>query len=150
MSLVERVSEQMKLAQKARDAAQLTALRNVRAALLNEMKKDGSATLDDAVATGVLRRLAKQRDESIEAFASAGRAERADAERAEKALIESFLPQLADEATTRGWVQAAIAETGASTARELGKVIGAVMKAHRDDVDGALVRRLAGELLGAA
>src|SRR6267142_1723441 len=101
MNLVERVSEQMKAAQKARDAAQLSALRNVRAALLNEMKKDGSPTLDDAVATAVLRRLAKQREESIEAFANAGRADRADAERAEKAVIESFLPRLADEATKR-------------------------------------------------
>jgi uncharacterized protein YqeY len=150
MGLVERVSEQMKVAQKARDAAQLSALRNVRAALLNEMKKDGSSTLDDAAATSVLRRLAKQREESIEAFAAAGRSDRADAERAEKAVIESFLPRLADEPTTRGWVQAAIAETGASSAREVGKVIGAVMKAHRDDVDGALVRKLAGELLGGA
>ena len=149
MGLVERVSEQMKVAQKTRDNAQLSALRNVRAALLNEMKKDGSPTLDDAVAIGVLRRLAKQREESIEAFASAGRSDRADAERAEKAVIESFLPRLADEATTRSWVQSAIAETGAASARELGKVIGAVMKAHRDDVDGALVRKLAGELLGA-
>ena len=147
MNLVERVSEQMKAAQKARDAAQLSALRNVRAALLNEMKKDGATTLDDAVATGVLRKLAKQREESIEAFAGTGRTDRADAERAEKAVIESFLPQLADEATTRAWVQAAIAETGAASARELGKVMGAVMKAHRDDVDGALVRRIAGELL---
>jgi uncharacterized protein len=149
MGLVERVSEQMKTAQKARDTAQLTALRNVRAALLNEMKKDGSETLDDARATAVLRRLAKQREESIEAFASAGRTDRADAERAEKAVIESFLPRLADEATTRAWVEAAIAETGAATARDLGRVMGAVMKAHRDDVDGQLVRRLAGELLGA-
>ena len=149
MGLVERVSEQMKLAQKARDAAQLTALRNVRAALLNEMKKDGSTTLDDAVATGVLRRLAKQREESIEAFANAGRTDRADAERAEKAVIEGFLPKLADEATTRAWVQEAIAATGAASARELGKVMGAVMKAHRDDVDGNLVRRIASELLGA-
>jgi uncharacterized protein YqeY len=150
MGLVEQVSERMKAAQKARDGAQLAALRNIRAALLNEMKKDGSTTLDDAIAVGVLRKLAKQREESIEAFATAGRTEQADAERAEKAVIEGFLPRLADEATTRGWVQAAIAETGAASARELGKVIGAVMKAHRDDVDGALVRKLAGELLGAA
>jgi uncharacterized protein YqeY len=150
MNLVERVSEEMKAAQKARDAARLAALRNVRAALLNEMKKDGSVTLDDPVATAVLRRLAKQREESIEAFASVGRADRAEAERAEKAVIESFLPRLADEATTRAWVQAAIAETGAASARDLGRVMGALMKAHRDDVDGQLARKLAGELLGAA
>jgi len=148
MGLVERVSEQMKAAQKARDTARLTALRNIRAALLLEMKKDGAETLEDAVASAVLRRLAKQREESIEAFASAGRADRADAERAEKAVIESFLPRLADESTARAWVQAAIAETGAASARDLGRVIGAVMKAHRDDVDGALVRRIASELLG--
>ena len=70
--------------------------------------------------------------------------------RAEKALIESFLPRLADEATTRAWVQAAIAESGAASARDLGRVMGALMKAHRDDVDGQLARKLAGELLGAA
>jgi uncharacterized protein len=147
MGLVERVSEEMKAAQKARDAGRLAALRNVRAALLNEMKKDGATTLDDAVATGVLRRLAKQREESIEAFASAGRTDRADAERAEKAVIESFLPRLADEATTRAWVQAAIAETGAASTRDLGRVMGAVMKAHKDDIDGGLARKLASELL---
>ena len=149
MKLVDRVSEQMKAAQKARDAAQLSALRNVRAALLHEMKKDGSTTLEDAVATAVLRRLAKQREESIEAFERAGRADRAEAERAEKAVIDSFLPRLADEATTRSWVQAAIAETGAASARDLGRVMGALMKVHRDDVDGQLARKLAGELLGA-
>jgi uncharacterized protein YqeY len=150
MGLVERVSEQMKAAQKARDAAQLSALRNVRAALLLEMKKDGSQTLDDAVATAVLRRLAKQREESIEAFESAGRADRADAERAEKAVIEAFLPRLADAATTRAWVEAAIAETGAASARDLGRVMGALMRAHRDDVDGKLAREVAIALLGSA
>ena len=149
MGLVEQVAEQMKLAQKAKDAPRLAALRNIRAAFLNEMKKDGSETLDDAVCSAVLRRLAKQRDESIEAFERAGRADRAADERAEKALIESFLPDLADEATTRAWVQAAIAETGATSARDLGRVMGALMKAHRTDVDGKLAREVAMALLGA-
>jgi uncharacterized protein YqeY len=148
MGLVERVALQMKEAQKARDAARLAALRNIRAAFLLEMKKDGSETLDDAVGTAVLRRLAKQREESIEAFARAGREDRAEAERAEKALIESFLPALADEATTRGWVQAAIAETGAASAKDLGRVMGALMKVHKADVDGSLARKIAAELLG--
>jgi uncharacterized protein YqeY len=140
----------MKEAQKARDAAKLAALRNIRAAFLLEMKKDGSETLADDAATAVLRRLAKQREESIEAFAKAGRSDRADAERAERDVIESFLPRLADEAQTRAWVQAAIAETGAASARDLGKVMGAIMKSHRGDVDGTLARRLAAELLGGA
>ena len=149
MGLVEQVSVQMKDAQKSRDAARLAALRNIRAAFLHEMKKDGAETLDDGVAQGVLRRLAKQREESIEAFEKAGRGDRALAERAEKAVIESFLPRLADEATTRAWVQSAIAETGAASARDLGKVMGALMKAHKADVDGNLARRVAQELLGA-
>jgi uncharacterized protein YqeY len=148
MGLVEQVSQQMKDAQKSRDAARLAALRNIRAAFLHEMKKDGAETLDDGVAQGVLRRLAKQREESIEAFEKAGRGDRVEAERAEKAVIESFLPRLADEATTRAWVAAAIAETGAASARDLGKVMGALMKAHKADVDGNLARRVAQELLG--
>lgn len=148
MGIVEQVSEQMKAAQKARDAAQLSALRNVRAALLLEMKKDGSETLDDAVATAVLRKLAKQREESIEAFDKAGRSDRADAERAEKAVIERFLPSLADEATTRAWVQEAIGQTGAKSASDVGRVMGAVMKAHKADVDGKRAREIAIQLLG--
>ena len=78
----------------------------------------------------------------------AGRSDRADAERAERAVIESFLPKLADEATTRAWVDAAIAESGATSAKDLGKVMGALMKAHKADVDGNLARRLAAERLG--
>lgn len=147
MGLVELVSEQMKGAQKAKDAARLSALRNIRAAFLFEMKKDGSETLEDDAATSVLRKLAKQREESIEAFERAGRADRAGAERAERAVIESFLPRLADDATTRAWVQAAIAETGATSARDLGRVMGALMNAHRADVDGKRAREIAAALL---
>ena len=148
MGLVETVTAQMRDAMKAKDAARLGALRNIRAAFLTEMKKDGSETLADAVSITVLRKLAKQRQESIDAFTQARRPERVAEERAELGVIEEFLPRLADEATTRGWVQEAIAASGAGGARELGKVMGALMKAHRGDVDGDLARRLAAELLG--
>jgi len=147
MGLVETVTAQMKDAMKAKHAARLGALRNVRAAFLTEMKKDGSETLDDAVAISVLRRLAKQRQESIDAFSQANRPERVAEERAELGVIEEFLPRLADEATTRGWVQDAIAASGASAAKELGRVMGALMKAHKGDVDGDLARKIAAELL---
>jgi hypothetical protein len=149
MGLVETVTAQMKDAMKARDAARLAALRNIRAAFLVEMKKDGSETLEDGVAVGVLRKLAKQRQESIDAFTQAQRPERVAEERAERAVIEEFLPRLADEATTRRWVDEAIAASGAKSAKELGKVMGALMKAHKGDVDGDLARRLAAEKLGA-
>jgi uncharacterized protein YqeY len=150
MGLVETVTAQMKAAMKAKDAARLSALRNIRAAFLTEMKKDGSETLDDAVSIQLLRKLAKQRQESIDAFTQANRPERVAEERAELGVIEEFLPRLADEATTRGWVAEAIAASGASNAKELGKVMGALMKAHKGDVDGDLARRIATELLGGA
>ena len=148
MGRVETVTEQMKAALKAKESARLAALRNIRAAFLVEMKKDGAETLEEDAAIAVLRRLAKQRQESIEAFEKAGRTERVRDEKSELAVIEEFLPSLADEATTRAWVETAITETGASTPKELGRVMGALMKAHKGDIDGALARRIASELLG--
>lgn len=149
MGLVEDVSEGMKQAMKAKDAARVAALRGIRAAFLTEMKKDGADTLADEVCTTVLRRLEKQRRESIEAFDAAGREEQAAAERAELAVIQEFVPSLADEATTRTWVAEAIQASGASELKEMGKVMGALMKAHKGDVDGGLAQTIAKELLGA-
>lgn len=148
MPIADQVTEQMKQAMKAKDERRLAALRSMRSAFLNEMKKDGSTSVSDAVCEGLLRRLEKQRKESIEAFTNAGREELAAAERAELAVIQEFLPQLADEAKTREWVEAAIAQTGAAGAKDVGKVMGALMKAHKGEIDGDLARRLAQERLG--
>ncbi len=148
MGIYEQVNEQLKDAMRARDTARTTALRNVRAGFIEEMKTDNSATLSDERCIGILRKLAKQRQESIDAFRAGGREDLVSAEVAELAVLESFLPQRADEATTRGWVAAAVAATGATSAKDLGKVVGAVMKAHKDDVDGKRVQDIARELLG--
>jgi uncharacterized protein YqeY len=147
MPIIDDVTNQMKDAMKAKDAVRLATLRSMRTAFLNEMKKDGSDTVSDAVCETLLRKLEKQRKESIEAFAGGGRPEMAENERAELAVIQEFLPQLADEAQTRAWVEAAIAETGASEAKEMGKVMGALMKAHKADLDGNLARQIVQELL---
>ncbi len=147
MSLVDDVSLQMKQALKANEPLRLRALRNIRAAFLTEMKKDGSTSLPDELSRELLRKLEKQRKESIEAFEQGGRPEMAAEERAELAVIQTFLPSLADEATTRRWVQEAIAASGASSAKELGKVMGALMKAHKGELDGNLARKLAADLL---
>ena len=147
MSLVDDVSAQMKEALKAKEEVRLRALRSIRAAFLNEMKKDGSDSLSEEACLQILRKLEKQRKESIEAFEGAGRTEQAEAEKGELAVIATFLPSLADEATTKAWVEAAIAESGASSAKELGKVMGALMKAHKGEVDGNLARKLAAERL---
>jgi hypothetical protein len=120
----------------------------MRTAFLNEMKKDGSDTLSDETCVGLLRKLAKQRHESIDAFEQAGRSELAADEKTELAVIETYLPSLADEATVRGWVEEAISQTGASAAGDVGRVMGALMKSHKGEMDGGLAKRIASELLG--
>ena len=147
MPIVTRVSELLTAAMKARDKARTSALRGIRAALLHEMKKDGAETLGDDACVSVLRRLEKQRKESIAVFHDAGRTERADAERGELAVVREFLPSLADAATTRAWLEAAIAASGAQSAADTGRVMGALMKQHRGEVDGTLAQKIAKELL---
>lgn len=150
MAIFDEVSKQVTNAMRAKDAPRLAALRGMRAAFQTETKREGAETLSDDACVTVLRRLAKQRKESIDAFEQAGRADRAAEERAELEVIETFLPSLADASQTRSWVEAAIAETGASAPGDVGRVMGAVMKAHKGDVDGQLAKKLAAELLGKA
>ena len=150
MPIFDEVRKQMTDAMRAKDAPRLAVLRGMRAAFQTEMKREGAETLSDDACVTVLRRLAKQRKESIDAFEKASRADRVAEERAELEVIETFLPSLADESQTRSWVEAAIAETGASAPGDVGRVMGAVMKAHKGDVDGLLAKKRAAELLSDA
>lgn len=147
MGIVDTVSEQMKQAMKDRDAERTSALRNIRAVFLTAMKEDGSTSLDDTRATEALRRLAKQRVDSIEAYKAAAREDLAEAERRELMIIEGFLPRLADAVQTRAWVEEAIAATGATSAKDKGKVMGALMKAHKAELDGKIANQIVAELL---
>jgi len=147
MTIYEQVTAQLKDAMKARDTARLTALRNIRAAFLTEMKKDNSEDLADEACTAILRRLEKQRKESIDAFTQGGRDEQAAAERAELGILQEFLPSLADEDTTRAWVQEAIDAVGASGPKDIGRVMGVLMGQHKGEVDGGLANRILKELL---
>ncbi len=147
MPIFDSVSEQMKEALRAREKLRLSALRSIRAALLNRMKEDDSDTVADEDCLALIRRLEKQRRESIEAFEGAGREAQAAAEREELEVIQSFLPSLADDSTTRAWVQEAISTSGAAAPGDVGRVMGALMKAHRGDVDGGLAKQIAAELL---
>ncbi len=147
MPIVDEVSAQLTAAMRARDRERVSALRSIRAAFILRMKESGADSLPDEACIEVLRRLAKQRRESIEAFSSAGRDAQAGAERAELELIETFLPRLADDAQTRAWVSEAIESSGASGPGDVGRVMGALMKAHRGEVDGSRAREIATELL---
>lgn len=147
MPIIDDVSSQMKDAMRTKQKVRLGALRSVRAAFIEALKADGSDTLADEKAIVILRKLAKQRKESIDAFDEAGRTDLAEQERGELEVLEGFLPSLADESTTTEWVQAAIAETGAQSPADMGRVMGAVMKAHKGDVDGGLTKTIALRLL---
>lgn len=88
--------------------------------------------------------MAKMRQESIDMFTEGGAQDRADAERAELAVIERWLPKLADEEQTRIWVQEAIALVGGDN---MGKVMGALMKEHKAELDGKLTQSIVKEEL---
>ena len=149
MSIFDQVSEQLKDAMRARDKDRLNGLRGIRASFIEAIKVDGSTTLPDEQAFEILRRLAKQRKESVEAYTTGGRLDLVAEETKELAVIEAFLPKVADEPTTRGWVQAAIAETGATSARDIGKVMGVLMAGHKSELDGKMANKIVRELLGA-
>lgn len=147
MAIIDEVSEQIKVSMRARDKARTTSLRNIRAAFIEALKADGSETLSDASAVAILTRLGKQRRESIEAYTAGGREDLVAAEQAELAIIETWLPTLADEDTVRGWVAEAVAATGASGPSDIGKVMGALMKAHKGDFDGKMGNQLVRQAL---
>mmetsp|Transcript_43328 Transcript_43328/g.135713 ORF Transcript_43328/g.135713 Transcript_43328/m.135713 type:complete len:224 (+) Transcript_43328:551-1222(+) len=147
LSIQDDVAAQMKVAMKARETAKLTALRGIKAALTTAMKESNAETLSDAEAVPVLRKLAKQRSESIESYKSAGADDRAASEQAELDLISQWLPQLATEETVTGWAQEVIAATGASSPAEMGKVMGMLMKDHKDEMDGKMAQQIVKNLL---
>lgn len=146
-ALVDKVSASLKTAMLAKDAARTGALRMIRAAFI-ELEKEGKGEVTDERCVDALRRLKKQRDDSVASYESAGRADLAAVERAEIVIIDEFLPQLADEAQTLVWVKEAIAASGATSPKEMGKAMGALMKAHKADIDGAVAQALLKRELG--
>lgn len=125
--IFDRVDAEMKEAMKARRADRLSALRMMKTALANK-QIENREKFDDAEATKALQTLAKQRRESADAFRAAGREEQAAKEEAELAVIEEFLPAGATAEEIDAAVAEAIAETGASSARDIGRVMQAALK----------------------
>ena len=124
MSLKEQITSDLTAAMKARDAARTSTLRMVKAAVMNrEIEKGGE--LSDEEMTQALRSLVKQRRDSVEQYEKGGRQELADKERAEIEVIEAYLPQAASREEIERAVMEALAETNASSMRDMG----AVMKA---------------------
>lgn len=125
----------------------LSALRNIKTALSTALKENNAETLADDKAQTILRKLQKQRAESIEMFTQGGREDLVAAEKAELAIISSYLPQLADEAQTRSWVEEAVKSSGAAGPKDMGKVMGVMNGKYKGKVDNRLVSQIAGEIL---
>jgi uncharacterized protein len=142
MTLSEQITRDIGEAMKARDPARLSALRMVKAALMNGEVSKGRA-LEDAEAQQVLASLIKQRRDSIAQFGDAGRQDLVDKETAEIAVLEKYAPPAASAAELDQAVAAAIAETGATTPKDMGRVMKAVMSALAGrSVDGKAVNEL--------
>jgi hypothetical protein len=122
MPLIDQVQKDMVVAMKAREEARLSALRMLKAALM-KLKVDSPKPLDEAAEIQVLKSLIKQRIDAAEAFRNAGRAEQAAKEDAERALLETFLPAGATAEEVDAAVAAALAETGATSIKQMGLVM---------------------------
>lgn len=142
MSLRDRLSEDLKLAMKARDQLRMDVIRMIKAAVLNkevEMKKD----LDDAEMSRIMTTMIKQRKESVEQYEKGQRAELAAKERQEISIIEAYLPKALSSDELIQTVDAVIRETGANSAKDMGAVMKAVMaRLAGQSVDGKQVSDL--------
>jgi uncharacterized protein len=142
MSLRDRLTEDLKLAMKARDQLRMDVIRMIKAAVLNkevEMKKD----LDDAEMSRIMTTMIKQRKESVEQYEKGQRAELAAKERQEISIIEAYLPQALSPEELDRTVDAVIRETGATSAKDMGAVMKTVMaRLAGQPVDGKQVSDL--------
>lgn len=142
MSLSDRLTEDLKLAMKSRDQLRMDVIRMIKTAILNkeiELKRD----LDDAEMSRVMTMLVKQRRESIEQFERAQRTELAEKERREIEIIETYLPKPLPQQELEALVVSLIRETGASSIKDMGQIMKAVMaRVAGQPIDGKQVSDL--------
>jgi uncharacterized protein YqeY len=149
MTLNEKVGADIAAAMKARDAVRLSALRMLKAAVMNKSVEKGR-DLEDAEVLQVVSSLVKQRRDSIEQFAKAGRADLVEKETAEIAVLQAYLPPAATAEEIDAAVAEAIAESGATSPKDMGKVMKIVMpKLAGKNADGKAVNDAVRRRLGA-
>jgi uncharacterized protein len=148
MAIVEDVNRAITEAMKAKDQQRLVALRMLKTALMNREIERGRA-LDENESRQVVSSLVKQRRDSIDQFTKGGRQDLADKETAEIVVLETYLPPPVDTGDLERVVDAAIASTGASSAKDMGRVMKAVMgELAGKTIDGKLVNELVRRKLG--
>lgn len=149
MSLKQQLEDDIKTAMLAGDKTLVTTLRGLKAAVLNVEVAKGSREqgLSDDEVIDVLTKQAKQRQESADLYVQGGSQDKADAELAEKAIIDKYLPEQVSEADLSAAIDKVIADTGASGMQAMGQVIGAVKRQFGASADGSVIARLVKERL---
>jgi uncharacterized protein YqeY len=149
MSLIEKIAGDLRDAMKAKDTIRMETLRSVRAALVQkEIEKRGTEkemTSEDEL--GVLTGVAKKRRESIQMFQKGGRDDLVEQEKSELAIIQEYLPKQLSEEELEETVKSVIAETGASSQADVGRVMPLLMKQMKGRADGRLVQEVVKKLL---
>ena len=147
--LFDQISNDIKEAMKARDKVRLETLRNIKKVFLEAKTAPGANdTLEDADALKIIAKLAKQGNDAAQLFVQQNRQDLADAELAQVAVIESYLPKQMSEDEIREAVKAILAETGATSMKEMGKVMGVASKQLAGKADGRVISGIVKELLG--
>ena len=148
MSLKERISEDMKAAMRAKDSERLGTIRMLQAAI-KQREVDERITLDDAQILAVLEKMVKTRKESLEQFTTAGRADLAEKEASEIAQLQAYLPEQLSAAELDAVITAAIASSGATSIKDMGKVVAAVKQHAAGRADMGAVSAIIKTKLGA-
>ena len=148
MSLKQRLTEDMKAAMKSGDKHTLGVIRLANAAI-KQKEVDERIELDDAQVLAVLEKMVKQRRDSVSQYEAAGREDLATIEREEIVVVERYLPAKLDEASIIAAIDAAIAETGAASPADIGKLRGVLKPRLAGQADMGLVSKLVKQQLGA-
>jgi uncharacterized protein YqeY len=149
MSIHKTIKDGIKDAMIKKDQVRLTTLRSLQAAFTNEMiaKKVVGDEIADEDALAVIRRLVKQRKDSIEQFAKGGRADLVKSEEAELKILEAFLPQMMSKDEVKKVVEAKMKEAGSVDKSKMGQFMGSVMKDLKGKADGTVVKEVIEELI---
>ena len=145
MSLKDRIGDEIKAAMKAKDKVRLNTVRSVKKVILekeSELRAEGIEELTEEQEMKILTKLAKQRRDSVEQFTKANREDLAEKESQELTILEEFLPAQMTEDEIAAAVEGAIAKTGASSPKDMGKVMGLLMKDLKGKADGKVIQTL--------
>ena len=146
MSLLDKLNDDLKQAMRDKDKLKLSVIRMVKSSIKNEEINQGSELSDDQV-LALLNRELKQRRDSLQEFEKAGRADLAEPTRAEIEVLLTYLPKQMEEAEIRQIVKETIEQVGATSKKDLGRVMGAIMPKVKGKADGTLVNKVVQELL---